>query len=460
MDTRMCRSFVPLLVHQRRPGYTIPSVDEGCMPRESGLNFLSERRGPRFRLPRWSRPRTRTAMNIRCCGKMTKMKAGWTPVLAAIILIAMWLVLTRVAWIHFGESEKAKDMESRYDVDRLQDSMTEWKRKHKAPITPSEAWDMYKVGCYTYKANGEVDILSNHKTLRMLECKRRLPGALIVGVRGCDTFILTKILGLHPSVVSHSGSHFEWPSDDLERVTSKWKREQPYSTRFQITIEHSPAYADDNDILEGAIRRVIPGAKLIIMLRDPVQRAIMEFARHHKEVHNITLRSPPLPAVFHDPNGTSTTHDSLVSYNHHGDSHTAENTLIDRYNRVVAGSQLIRAGVYVDTLRRLRSFTINESILVVDKYDFVHYPLQTMQSLEAFLGLKRFFREDHFEFHDEAGRYCVNVERRPDTHCVHEITQRPLPSVDEEVLLRLKHYYADYDLELVNLLQRNFSWMQ
>ncbi|XP_041461045.1 heparan sulfate glucosamine 3-O-sulfotransferase 1-like [Lytechinus variegatus] len=391
-------------------------------------------------------------------GQISRSQAGLAPVLAAIILIATWLILTRIAWIHFGDSEDDLEGKQRESEDKRQDSISDWKRKQKGTITQSEAWDMYKVGCYTYMASGEIDLLTNHKALRALECKQRLPQALVIGVRGCDSFILTKILGLHPSVISHSESHLE-PSIDLDSQISKWRRKQPFSSRFQMTVEHSPAYADDHDLLEGAIQQAASGIKVVIVIRDPVARIISEIASTHRGVLNLTLHSMQ-PTVFQNKNET-VSNEEMIPYNHQDNSVTVENTLIDRYNRVNADSSLIQAGVYYHTIKKLQTlFDGNGSYLVIDRDDFVHQPLQTLARLETFLGIKQFFRNEHFEFHDQDGRYCVNVERRPDTHCVYEMSQRHLPIVDENIIEKLKQYYDEYDLKLAGLLQRNFSWMQ
>ena len=394
------------------------------------------------------------------CPNLTRSQAGWAPVVAAVVLIVTWLVLTRIAWMNFNSMDDPAEGIYGFEKDSRQDSITDWRRRQHGVITQSEAWDMYKVGCYTFMATGEIELLTNYKTLRLLECKQRLPRALVIGVKGCDSLVLTKVLGLHPDIISHSDSYFDWTKTSLDSDVAAWRRSQPYSSRFQQTVEHSPVYAEDNENLEGVISQVVPDVKLVVIVRDPVVRVITEFLKDNKNIQNITLPGHPVQSsVFQHPNSTEA-YDANIQYGGLEPSSPVEDSLIDRYNRVITHSPLVRAGVYVNTLRKLHDLAPNDSIIVIDRDDFVRHPLQTLQNLETFLGLRKFFRDEHFQFYDDEGRYCVNVERRPDIHCVYEDALRHLAVVDEEIVDALTQYYDQHDAELSNLLQRNFSWME
>jgi [heparan sulfate]-glucosamine 3-sulfotransferase 5 len=72
---------------------------------------------------------------------------------------------------------------------------------------------------------------------------RRLPQAIIVGVRKCGTRALLEMLALHPRVQKAAGEvHFFDRDDNYRRGLEWYRRKMPHSFRGQITIEKSPSY--------------------------------------------------------------------------------------------------------------------------------------------------------------------------------------------------------------------------
>jgi [heparan sulfate]-glucosamine 3-sulfotransferase 5 len=72
---------------------------------------------------------------------------------------------------------------------------------------------------------------------------RRLPQAIIVGVRKCGTRALLEMLALHPRVQKAAGEvHFFDRDDNYQRGLEWYRRKMPHSFRGQITIEKSPSY--------------------------------------------------------------------------------------------------------------------------------------------------------------------------------------------------------------------------
>lgn len=72
---------------------------------------------------------------------------------------------------------------------------------------------------------------------------RRLPQAIIIGVRKCGTRALLEMLALHPRVQKAAGEvHFFDRDDNYRRGLEWYRRKMPHSFRGQITIEKSPSY--------------------------------------------------------------------------------------------------------------------------------------------------------------------------------------------------------------------------
>jgi len=72
---------------------------------------------------------------------------------------------------------------------------------------------------------------------------RRLPQALIVGVRKCGTRALLEMLFMHPSIQKAAGEIHFFDRDENYRKGLDWyRRKMPHSFPGQITIEKSPSY--------------------------------------------------------------------------------------------------------------------------------------------------------------------------------------------------------------------------
>lgn len=72
---------------------------------------------------------------------------------------------------------------------------------------------------------------------------RRLPQAIIMGVRKCGTRALLEMLYLHPMVQKAAGEVHFFDRDDNYNKGLEWYRMQmPHSYHGQITIEKSPSY--------------------------------------------------------------------------------------------------------------------------------------------------------------------------------------------------------------------------
>ncbi|VVC97093.1 unnamed protein product, partial [Leptidea sinapis] len=81
------------------------------------------------------------------------------------------------------------------------------------------------------------------KTPRTPRPTRRLPQALIVGVRKCGTRALLEMLYLHPMVQKASGEVHFFDRDENYALGLEWYRSKmPLSFKGQITIEKSPSY--------------------------------------------------------------------------------------------------------------------------------------------------------------------------------------------------------------------------
>lgn len=112
----------------------------------------------------------------------------------------------------------------------------------------------------------------------------RKPDFLIIGAAKCGTSSIASALDMHPDIFV--------PPQELHFFTTRHKKgEDWYLSNFQVPEkilgEKSPSYLF---ILEchQRIHRFIPGAKLVILLRDPVVRAYSNWNMRYNKKRLIT----------------------------------------------------------------------------------------------------------------------------------------------------------------------------
>lgn len=125
---------------------------------------------------------------------------------------------------------------------------------------------------------------------------RRLPQALIVGVRKCGTRALLEMLFLHPRIQKAAGEvHFFDRDENYERGLDWYRKKMPYSFRGQITIEKSPSYFVTPEVPE-RVRAMNASIKLMMIVRDPVTRAISDYTQLRSHAATAALPSPAAAA--------------------------------------------------------------------------------------------------------------------------------------------------------------------
>ena len=111
---------------------------------------------------------------------------------------------------------------------------------------------------------------------RLTSRARMLPGFLIVGAQRCGTTSMYRTLSQHPAVlkaVLHKGVHYF--DMNYERGMSWYRAHFPLQPRDQPgpqAFESSPYYLF-HPLAAERIARDLPGVRLLVLVRDPVERA-------------------------------------------------------------------------------------------------------------------------------------------------------------------------------------------
>src|ERR1022692_3992095 len=129
------------------------------------------------------------------------------------------------------------------------------------------------------RAAHSVTVTAGHLT----HSARMLPSFLIVGAQRCGTTSMYRALSQHPAVlkaVLHKGVHYF--DTDYDRGVAWYQGHFPLRARaalvrratgeIPLTFESSPYYMF-HPLVAQRISRDLPGVKLLVLVRDPVERA-------------------------------------------------------------------------------------------------------------------------------------------------------------------------------------------
>ena len=194
----------------------------------------------------------------------------------------------------------------------------------------------------------------------------------------------------------------------------------PISEQNQsITIEKTPHYFIDRQTPE-RLARLLPNVKLILIVRDPIIRAISDYVQ-------IRNRHQVYPSF-----------DQLIS--------------MGNFTRWTP----IKIGCYSIYLRRWLKYFPLERMHFVDGENLIQRPWEELESVQKFLNISDHIREEHFYFNTEKrGFPCI---KQPDG-CLGSAKGRIHPSISENSREKLKKLYAVCNRQFEQIAQRKFSWL-
>ncbi|XP_063170993.1 heparan sulfate glucosamine 3-O-sulfotransferase 2 [Candoia aspera] len=255
---------------------------------------------------------------------------------------------------------------------------------------------------------------------------KRLPHALIVGVKKGGTRAVLEFIRGHPAVRA-LGTEPHFFDRHYERGLEWYRHLMPRTLESQITMEKTPSYF----ITKEAPQRIFNmsrSTKLIVVVRNPVTRAISDYTQ--------TLSKRPDIPTFE---GLSFRNRSLG--------------LVD------VSWSAIRIGLYVLHLESwLRFFPLTQ-IHFVSGERLITDPAGEMARVQDFLGLKRLITEKHFFFNKTKGFPCLKkAGGGTGPRCLGKSKGRPHVQIDPDVLEQLQDFYRPYNTRFYEAVGRDFRW--
>ncbi|XP_073777219.1 bifunctional heparan sulfate N-deacetylase/N-sulfotransferase 1 isoform X1 [Danio rerio] len=273
------------------------------------------------------------------------------------------------------------------------------------------------------------DIWSKEKT-----CDR-FPKLLLIGPQKTGTTALYLFLGMHPDLTSNypSKETFEeiqfFSGYNYQRGID-WYMEYfplPSNSSSEYYFEKSANYFD-SDVAALRAAALLPRAKIITVLSDPVDRAYAWY--QHQRAHG-------------DP--------VALKYSFH-DVITASHNAPVRLQTLQKRSLL--PGFYSKHLTRWIQHFHHSQILVVDGQTLKTDPASVLDKIQTFLGLEN--RVDYHKilaFNPKKGFWCQLLDGGK-TKCLGRSKRQRYPDMDTQSQVFLRNYYSDGNIELSKLLYK------
>lgn len=276
--------------------------------------------------------------------------------------------------------------------------------------------------------NGDSDVDSERDEG---ELRKRLPNAIIIGVKKGGTRALLEILKIHPSVRACSIEvHFFDRDENYEQGLDWYRQQMPTSLPGQITIEKSPSYFITSKVPE-RVYRMSKTVKLIVIVRDPSRRAISDYTQSLERKPD----NPPFEDMVMDDNG-----------------------------EIDESWSKLEIGHYAKHLTQWLEYFPLSQIHFVSGEELIKRPAKEIKAVERFLNIKPFITEDNFYFNESKGFPCfvgkiTNSGSVSKAHCMGDNKGRKHPPIREDVLNRLRGYFRPLNEKFYSMVGRKFRWL-
>ncbi|KAJ7989468.1 hypothetical protein DPEC_G00304860 [Dallia pectoralis] len=259
---------------------------------------------------------------------------------------------------------------------------------------------------------------------------RRLPQGIIIGVKKGGTRALLEFLRLHPDIRA-LGSEPHFFDRHYSRGLNWYRSLMPKALEGQVVLEKTPRYyvtVESPNRIHTMSREV----KLIVVVRDPVTRAISDYTQ-------ILSKSPSVP-----------TFETLAFRNG-----TEEKFEVDTLWSPIS------IGLYALHLERWLAYFPIEQIHFFHGERLVSNPAGELGRVQDFLGLQKIITDKHFYFNMTKGFPCLKKpEGSSKPHCLGKTKGRPHVDIHPQVIRRLKLFYQPHNLRFYHMTGQDFGWLR
>ncbi len=251
---------------------------------------------------------------------------------------------------------------------------------------------------------------------------RGLPSTLIIGAQKCGTTSLFNYLVRHPDVLTPLAKEIHYFDLRYERGVQWYRGRFPYAYQLRrgaMTLDASPYYLL-HPLAPRRAAQLLPQAKLIVLLRNPVDRAVSHYqheVRGGRETLSLAEAIEREAERLAGEEERMRNDPSYYSFSHHRHSY-------------------VRRGQYLEQVRRWLEHFPRSQLLVLQSERLFRDPAGVSAAAYQFLGLRPYRLERYKTF--LPGQY-----------------DREIPA---ELRGRLASYFEPYNRELYRWLGEEYDW--
>ena len=276
---------------------------------------------------------------------------------------------------------------------------------------------------------------------------RMLPSFLILGGSRSGNTSLFAYLTEHPNIMPGSLKAFFFFQYFTNNKTSFYRSQFPIKRKNLITCDSTSSYFV-HPLIPARVHKLFPSAKLIVVLRNPVERAYSEFH------YTVTLGSE-LTENFEDVIKSEL---KRIEIGNKKPELKIENTNYKHFT-----FSHLRDGLYAQHLERWLKFFSKEQLLVLHTKDLYTNLDQTLAETFEFLNLPKYQIENRIEknkidkIRPLAG-HEQNVYKNIDSKTRTLFNVQNYPEMKPETKKFLQDFFRPHNEKLFKMIGKRFDW--
>jgi len=196
------------------------------------------------------------------------------------------------------------------------------------------------------------------------------PDFLIIGAQKAGTTSLYNCLKQHPAVLPARKKEIHYFSQFYRKGLPWYLEHFPQREDHQLSGEASPFYLFHPQSAR-RIAETYPDIKIVIILRDPVERAISHYDQQHRRGHE---KLPMLQAFLEEPHRIAKVWEKVLR---------DEQTSVSKLQQC----SYLKRGEYLAQLQCYETYFPAKQIHLMESREFFDHPLPSLSKLYTFLQI-------------------------------------------------------------------------
>ena len=278
---------------------------------------------------------------------------------------------------------------------------------------------------------------------------RMLPSFLIIGGAKCGTTSLYAHMIEHPNILPASIKEVNFFQHIRNTKIAFYSSHFPIKRQNLITGEASTAYFIHR-LVPKRVHELLPSVKLILLLRDPVERAYSEF-------HYMVNLGAQITDNFEDAIKAEL---KRIKIENEKPEFTIENT---SYNYFQPTFSYLRHGIYANYILNWLKLFPKEQLLILHTKDLYNNLDNILAKTFEFLNLPKYQIESRIEKNKidkvrPIGGHEHNIYKNIDSKTRTLFNVQNYPEMKSETRKFLQDFFRPHNEKLFEMIGRRFDW--